>query len=194
MTFDDGPHPEYTPAVLDILKDFKAKATFFLIGSRALQYPQLVRRIAEEGHLVGSHSFSHEKLIFKSISFMRQDIARSWEVVQRILRKSPRYFRPPYGLFDPRVLKVCNEMGCTLVMWNFMSHDYRDGITREQIIWNIETSVGNGTILVFHDGHRNSWKTLDVLPIVMNILAEERLQPSTLESLCWLDKKRGWCR
>ena len=147
LTFDDGPHPLYTPEVLEILKDLRVKATFFLIGERALKNPDVVERISSEGHLIGNHSFSHGRFYLQRKGCLREEIMRTQEVIQGITGKRTDLLRPPYGRFGLCLRKVVKELCYRIVMWSLDPRDYKNSVSAEKII----TRVRNGSILLLHD-------------------------------------------
>ncbi|OFZ55793.1 MAG: hypothetical protein A3D92_13010, partial [Bacteroidetes bacterium RIFCSPHIGHO2_02_FULL_44_7] len=124
LTFDDGPDPEITPEILDILKRHDIAALFFVIGYKADDHPDLVRRIQAEGHLLGNHSYDHN--VFMSLftrKRLREDIGKAQESIEKITGKRPHYFRPPIGYTNPRYAKVLVEKSLLCVGWTLRSYD-----------------------------------------------------------------------
>lgn len=156
LTFDDGPHPIYTPQILEILRDLGVKATFFLIGERAVKNPGVVERINFEGHLIGNHSFSHGRFYLRRKGCLREEIIRTQEVIQKITGKRTNLLRPPHGRFDFFLRKVARELAHRIVMWSLDCRDYKGSISVEKIT----THVGNGSILLFHDPSPGTVKAL----------------------------------
>jgi peptidoglycan/xylan/chitin deacetylase (PgdA/CDA1 family) len=124
LTFDDGPHPIATPLVLQELKKFNIRATFFLLGQNAQKYPDLVQQIYNEGHQIGNHSFTHANLFFKNKAFLRDEILLTTKTIETITGAHLSCFRPPFGYFNWTTLKVLRELGLTCVLWNVDSKDY----------------------------------------------------------------------
>ncbi len=149
LTFDDGPTPGVTEQVLDMLKAYDAKATFFCIGKNVEQHPELFRRLKDEGHTVGNHSFSHPDG-WKSCTFSyAKDVLKANEQIQSAL------FRPPYGhitLGQSSLLKKKFR----IVMWDVLSGDFDQIISKEKCLSNVIKNVQNGSIVVFHDSMRAS--------------------------------------
>ena len=134
LTYDDGPSPRNTPALLDALAEHDVQETFFLIGEHVRKYPDLARRIVAYGHVIGNHTSMHPNLARKSPARVREELTRCQATLQDTLGVSPVLFRPPYGGRRPDVLRTARSLGLTPVMWNVSGHDWEsigvDGITR----------------------------------------------------------------
>jgi len=169
LTFDDGPHTLHTGQILDILKYYQVKATFFLVGKNAVQHPDLIHRMYAEGHVLGNHSFSHRNMIFMSADRMRDEILRTQRMLTAITGNAPQYFRPPYGYFSPGLIRTCQQLGLTMVLWTIMTYDFRTTVVDQQIMDNIDRHKTNGAILVLHDGHENSARTVKMLPPLIDL-------------------------
>jgi peptidoglycan/xylan/chitin deacetylase (PgdA/CDA1 family) len=126
LTFDDGPNTAWTPRLLDALAEHRLKATFFMLGSRAEQEPELVRRVAAEGHLIGNHSWSHPNFSRTAAGKVREELTRTSAVLEQITGERVRYFRPPFGARRPVVFKIARELGLTPVLWNAMTSDWSE--------------------------------------------------------------------
>ena len=131
LTFDDGPDPVYTPAMLDLLARHGIKATFFLIGEKVQQYPELVRRRAAEGHAIGGHTWSHREIVGQSREELADDLGRCRQLVREVSGVDSVLFRPPRGRVDlPSIHQVCT-LGYCLAHWTKTYSDYqRDGVER----------------------------------------------------------------
>ena len=134
LTYDDGPSPRNTPALLDALAERDAQATFFLIGEHVRKYPDLARRVVAAGHVIGNHTDLHPNLARKSPSRVREELTRCQATLQDVLGVTPLLFRPPYGGRRPDVLRTAKSLGLTPVMWNVSGHDWEPigagGITK----------------------------------------------------------------
>ena len=159
LTFDDGPHPENTPALLDILGGMGVEATFFVVGQYVERYPSLVSRIHEEGHLIGNHSFSHVKLPLFTGDRMITEIVHTGDVIEEYTGVRPRYFRPPHGLRDMRLWRLVKLLNMCAVMWTVMPWDWRNS-SEDAIIKKILGSLENGGIITLHDGGGRRTETL----------------------------------
>ena len=147
LTFDDGPHPEVTPFVLDLLKQHQAKATFFCIGKNVSDQPKLYRRILEEGHRVGNHTHNHLNGKKSDDNVYIENILEAAKIVDTNL------FRPPYGSitrFQAKNLKGLFK----IVMWNVLSADFDISITPQKCLENVIAHTKSGSIIVFHDSEK----------------------------------------
>ena len=151
LTFDDGPDPVTTPQILDILNDKGVKGTFFVIGKKAEQYPELLRRIDQEGHTIGNHSFSHHKMIgFFSGTRLKADLVHCNEAVEAAIGKVPQFFRPPFGVTNPRYADVLKELQWHTIGWSLRSLDTRAS-NKYQIINKIIANLKSRDIILLHD-------------------------------------------
>lgn len=191
LTFDDGPDPITTPQVLDLLAAADARATFFLVGQRAAQRPELVRRIAEAGHAVGSHSWSHPRPWEHPARVLREDYASGHDAVQQALGAATPLFRPPHGHLGAAGIMVLLQLRLRPVLWTHDPEDWRDGVTARQIVERLH-DVTAGDIVLLHDAlvvndlmngdgsvvrsarHRNA--TLTALPQLLDGLASSGLR------------------
>jgi peptidoglycan/xylan/chitin deacetylase (PgdA/CDA1 family) len=126
LTFDDGPNPAWTPRLLDILATHDVRATFFLVGRFAEAEPELVRRIAKAGHLIGNHSWSHPNLAFTACGHVRDELQRTSDTLAQITGQRVGYFRPPFGARRPCVLDAARAIGMIPVLWNAIASDWSD--------------------------------------------------------------------
>lgn len=163
MTFDDGPHPEYTPRVLDALARREAKATFFLIGRLAERYPDLVRRIAQEGHTIGNHSFEHSDPEQTSMRRLLKEVWRTDKLLFKLVGPRPRLFRPPNG--NLTLGKLCGlwSSGQTVVLWNRDPKDYACRSAADLRSWVRENPTRGGDLFLFHDCWPHVASVLDEL-------------------------------
>ncbi len=182
LTFDDGPDPWNTPRLLDVLKRHNVCATFFLIGKRAVRYPQLVERIHEAGHEIGNHSYSHNKLIFCSRSVIEQEIDGGATALQDAIGFKPKLFRPPYGLRDPRVLAVTADRGDSCILWSIMPWDWILLPTGLIIRW-VNYRVHHGAIITLHDGGGDRSRTVDAVDKLLPCLLNRGFQLTTVSEL-----------
>lgn len=160
LTFDDGPVPEATPYVLDLLREYNAKATFFCIGDNVRKYPKLYQRIIDEGHAVGNHTYSHVHGWKTADATYHADIERAARYIDSKL------FRPPYGKLWPRQAKAISQM-YDVVMWDVLSGDYNPQLTAEQCLHNVTKHAKAGSVIVFHDSVKAIGKLKAILPSVL---------------------------
>jgi peptidoglycan-N-acetylglucosamine deacetylase len=157
LTFDDGPNPAWTPQLLDLLAEREVKATFFLVGSFAEAEPELVRRIAGSGHLIGNHSWSHPNLAVTKADRVTEELERTSAVLEQISGLKVRFFRPPFGGRRPFVLRTARRLGMEPVLWNAITTDWEtpsaDAIAGRlaQTVDGLERR-GRAANIVMHDG------------------------------------------
>ena len=163
LTFDDGPHPSLTPQLLDILADRNVKATFYVVGRAVAHSPQIVRRMVEEGHEVGNHSWSHPVLSSWSQVGILQEIDRTNQAVFDAAGVIPRTFRPPYGAFElHQRLSLINDRDMPTVLWSVDPEDWR--LPGQQYITNFILSNSTaGSIILTHDIHAPTVKSFPAI-------------------------------
>lgn len=152
LTFDDGPDPQRTPEVLDVLARCGVRATFFLIGDKATAYPDLVRRMLAEGHIVGNHTCSHGGLfpLLRS-GRMDEELRACGETIRRIAGRRPRLFRPPFGVTNPTIARVVGRLNLTTVGWSVRSLDTVARIPRDKVLRRIVRRLHPGAVILLHD-------------------------------------------
>ena len=150
LSFDDGPHPKYTPQILDILKEFEVPATFFAVGVNAESYPALIKRIRDEGHELGNHTCNHYHVPKLSAQELARDIESCSSTIERIAGKAPRFFRPPEGICNQHVKEICEKQGMTIVLWSIDTRDWAH-TPIDEICRNVRSNVKNGSIILMHD-------------------------------------------
>lgn len=151
LTFDDGPNEPCTSRLLDVLRAEGVRATFFLVGANAESHPDVVRRIAAEGHSIGNHSYNHRALIACSRAALAEELDRTQAALTRISGRAPELFRPPFGFRDPRVLAAARARGLTTVQWSVVAWDWRRP-GAERIADAVLRGAGPGSIVLLHDG------------------------------------------
>jgi len=151
LTFDDGPNPNATPLILDALRERRVRATFFILGRHAERWPDLVKRVADEGHAIGNHGYFHRKLHFKSPAYVRDDLERGTAMIERASGVQPRLFRAPHGFRSPWVTAIAASLGQRTVGWSLGVWDSdRPGV--DVIADRTVTGARPGSILLLHDG------------------------------------------
>lgn len=152
LTFDDGPDPTWTLALLDLLEARRQRATFFVIGNRATQHPELLREMVRRGHEIGNHSWSHSFLtVFYSPRFLARELERTNATIAQATGVRPIWFRPPVGLLSPRVPLGTRLAGLTLVHWSATARDGVQRTTVARALARLQPAVAAGAILVMHD-------------------------------------------
>lgn len=151
LTFDDVPDPRFTGKVLDVLKEHHVNATFFAVGERAKKHPGLVKRMHQEGHAIGNHSYNHAQLNKLSLHKFKDQIERTNQVIKSITGIEPRLIRPPYGEINEEQLQWARKNGFKVVNWNVDSLDWK-GLGKDEVMSNILSTVGPGSIVLQHAG------------------------------------------
>lgn len=184
MTFDDGPHPENTPRLLDMLRARNIKATFYVIGRSVNMYPQIVRRMAAEGHEIGNHTWTHRNLTALSNTSIRIEMDRTRDVIISACGVTPRTMRPPYGaLRDSQRAWIFKEYGYPTIMWSVDPKDWqRPGVS--VVASRILDNTRNGSIVLAHDLHKT---TVDAMPETLDGLLRRGFQFVTVSQMLSLD-------
>lgn len=182
LTFDDGPDPEWTPRVLDVLEQEDVKATFFAIGQQAQRAPDLMRRIHAAGHAVGNHTFSHRHPWFMSQRTARAQVRDGANALSDVLGVSPRFYRPPHGRQRACMIDEAQRCGQRVVLWDISAVDWGPLGAAEGIEKRLDV-VKSGDVVLMHDGrnqHNRPDQLLRVLPQFLRKLADRGLEPAPL--------------
>ena len=186
LTFDDGPDPVFTPRVLDILAQFGVRGTFFVIGKRAEQHPEIIRAIAEAGHEVGNHTYTHRPLWLLSPRRTREEIDRCTHVLTTILGKPPRYFRPPWGQSNIAAVRHSVRIRQQRVLWSLRGEGWLPLARPEMIVRTVARRLHPGAIIDLHDGDgfaRTPPRLVTALPGLLRLLQERGYRSLTLSEL-----------
>lgn len=151
LTFDDGPHPETTPRVLDVLAREQTRATFFVVGREAERYPEIVKRMEGEGHAVGHHSYSHPNPMAVPGLAMVQDARRSNQVLRAVLGHPVRFYRPPHGKLRPLDFLAGWAQRQALVLWNVDPKDFAQPSAEHIVEWFAARPLRGGDLILMHD-------------------------------------------
>ena len=150
VTFDDGPDPDVTPAVLDACDKGGIRGTFFMLGENAARNPVIAKETAGRGHCIGNHSMTHRKLFLVKRQDVEDEIDAAQEIISDTTGVAPKWFRPPYGIFDYTCANVVRKRGLSMVLWTVLSGDYSDD-SPERIMKTVKPFIRPGSIVVFHD-------------------------------------------
>lgn len=153
LTFDDGPHPEHTPQLLDVLFQAELKATFFVVGKDASKHPDLIRRMAEEGHELGNHTWSHSEPSQTSSRQFLDEVHRTDDLIEALTGTTPVAVRPPKGELSWSKLSGLWQLRKTVALWNIDPRDFRMSSHDQMAEWCSEFTPHDGDILLFHDNH-----------------------------------------
>ncbi|HKI91834.1 MAG TPA: polysaccharide deacetylase family protein [Gaiellaceae bacterium] len=186
LTFDDGPHPEATPAVLELLARHELQATFFLVGEQVERRPELARRIAAAGHEVAVHCHRHRNLMRLAPAQVRADVDRAAAAIEEATGTAPRRYRPPYGIVTLPALRLAQARGWETVLWTRHGADWAAAATPESIAARLLGDAAGGDILLLHDSDaystRDSWRrTVAALPLVLDRLDALGLRVAPLD-------------
>jgi peptidoglycan/xylan/chitin deacetylase (PgdA/CDA1 family) len=185
MTFDDGPHGVQTPRLLEMLKQRGIKATFFCCGQCVAEFPEIAKRIVDEGHEIANHSWSHPNLIPMSESAVRDQLERTHQVIKQATGVEPKNFRPPYGNFTQRQRNwAAATYGYKIILWDVDTLDWqhRNPAKTESIAL---AQTRSGSIVLQHDIHKT---TVDAMPATLDALAAKGFKFVTVSELLAMDK------
>ena len=184
LTFDDGPDPDGTPAMLDALDQAGVLATFFMVGEQVQAHPDLAREVAERGHDVQAHCFDHEP--HRTLADPRADLARTLAVIETTTGVRPSMQRPPYGRFSTDSHAACLDAGLQPVYWSAWGEDWED-LAADRIADFVARDLSPGVVILLHDspryGHRSSARaTAAAVPLIVAAMAERGLQAAPISS------------
>ncbi|MGM0867564.1 MAG: polysaccharide deacetylase family protein [Bacillota bacterium] len=176
ITFDDGPHPQYTQAILDILKAYNARATFFVLGSRVDFYPDITKRIVEEGHEIGNHTWNHKDLTTLSPEAINEELEKTNDAVKKATGLEPQIMRPPYGAINNQIESLLEFPS---ILWSIDTLDWQSH-NPNAIISIVEEETKDGSIILMHDIHES---TVNSLETVLSFLQEQGYELVTVSEL-----------
>lgn len=192
LTFDDGPHPVHTVRILDELRRAKVRATFFVIGSKVEQHPELAARIVREWHAIGIHSWEHDRLLAaRTAPKIVEDLKRTQEAIRKATGKDTVLFRPPVGVTSPRIEEAVKRLGLTVVAWSVRGYDGVRGARAAKVAARIAARVKPGVIIAMHDApERGDYEPASVqaLPRVLDAISERKLETVTVSELFELEE------
>lgn len=185
LTFDDGPDPVYTPQVLALLRKHRARATFFVTGRRAQEYPALVTRIVDQGSQVGNHGFEHQDYSSLPPEAVLAEVTKAEAVIREVTGKTPSVFRPPYGAFAPPMVELLQQRHYQFVLWTWStnSHDALSNPSAEEIVQRILQGVKPGAIILLHDHGGDRRPMVEAVDRVLTVLGERGYRFVTLDEL-----------
>jgi peptidoglycan/xylan/chitin deacetylase (PgdA/CDA1 family) len=183
LSFDDGPHPEGTPAALDILAERGATAAFFLAGEQVERYPDEARAIASAGHLIGLHCHRHANHLRLTPRQIAQDLSMGGFAIKAVTGREPTIYRPPYGIFSAASLAIVRSRGLEPLLWSRWGRDWTHLATPESVTATATGDIGPGDVVLLHDADhysaRGSWRTtIAALPAILDELGSRGLHPA----------------
>lgn len=187
LTFDDGPNSAYTPMLLDVLKEAKVNATFFVVAKDAVQNPVLIERIKEEGHCIAFHSYEHKHALLSSYKYTKNDFSTSLKLLSELNCKI-KYYRPPWGARNLFTRRFVKKHGLHMVLWDIMTGDWKKSTTPQMIAEKIRSRVFDGAVICLHDGGESHggaagapFHTIEALKTVLPELQKEGYEFVTIE-------------
>jgi peptidoglycan/xylan/chitin deacetylase (PgdA/CDA1 family) len=185
LTFDDGPHPQGTPAVLEVLRERGASATFFLAGEQVVRRPSLVGEIVAAGHRVELHCHRHRNLLRLTVAEFLDDVERARAAIEEASGQAIADYRPPYGIFSAATLRAVRRRGWRPVLWSRWGRDWDRRATAESIAHRSSSSIRAGDVVLLHDADyysaRGSWvRTAAALPLILEELESRGLKTVSL--------------
>ncbi|MCG7346134.1 polysaccharide deacetylase family protein [Sporosarcina sp. ACRSL] len=186
LTFDDGPDPRFTNGVLDVLKQYNVPATFFVLGSRAVANPDIVKRMQNEGHVIGNHTYSHPNLVQESdLKTLERQVTRTEIALNDIIGYRTKLFRPPYGFLYNELVEKLREMNYYVIAWSVDSLDWQED-PPAVIASNVVDNIHSGAIILLHDGAEASGdrtNTIEALRQIIPTLQEQGYEFVTVPEL-----------
>lgn len=182
LTFDDGPIPEITEWVLDLLEEHKAKATFFCIGDNIRKNPTIFNKIIAKEHSIGNHTFNHLNGWKTTTQNYFKNTLECQETVNSATKQSVKLFRPPYGKIKSNQAKKLKLLGYKIIMWDVLSGDFDNKISKEKCLKNVIQNIESGSIIVFHDSIKASNNLKYALPKVLTYLKQNNYSCAKIDA------------
>jgi peptidoglycan/xylan/chitin deacetylase (PgdA/CDA1 family) len=180
LTFDDGPHPKWTAKILATLAEHGAKATFFVVGRKAEQHPEMVRAILDAGHCIGLHSYEHDRFFaLRREKRVRADLERGIAVLEALTGTRPTLFRPPIGHTNPLIARVADTLDLTMVGWTVSGHDGLASARPADVAARVRRDLRDRVIIALHDAPERGERepaAIKALPGILDAIAAERLE------------------
>lgn len=184
LTFDDGPHPVFTPRLLDILDKYHVKATFFMIGKSMETYPEIVSDVVRRGHVIGNHTYSHPRNIdLDTQAQVIRELDQADQVIERLTGSRAHLFRPPRGMLDGSVFTVSDEEGYSTILWSVCA-DHHSALTPPLMARRVIKHARPGGIILAHDGSVGTrWKDIAATPLIIEALQKRGYRFVTIPEL-----------
>jgi peptidoglycan/xylan/chitin deacetylase (PgdA/CDA1 family) len=180
LTFDDGPDPRFTPLLLELLKKYNAKATFFVVGANAERYPELIQRIHDEGHLIGIHNYVHKTNWLMRPATVRGQIERTNDIIYNIIGERSTYYRPPWGIVN--LFDISKRRQVQIVLWSAMFGDWREKLGAERLTEKMLARLNPGEVMLLHDSGTTLGADVDA-PQNMLVALERTLEEAQKRGL-----------
>jgi peptidoglycan/xylan/chitin deacetylase (PgdA/CDA1 family) len=182
LTFDDGPHPRYTPQIISILKEYDITATFFIIGTNAILYPEALDVISEYGCEIGNHTFSHENLLNKTQADVIKELSECENAVSSKNNTLSKIFRPPQGAYTQEVEAAAASLGYSIILWSIDTEDWAH-TPSSVIVDKVLSSLEDGDIILMHDYTSGKNTTCDALRILIPAILKRGYEFVTVSEL-----------
>jgi len=181
LTFDDGPTPEITEWTLEQLREYNAKATFFCIGNNIEKHPDIFRKIIDDGHTIGNHTFNHLKGWKTPNDIYLENVLLCQSQITNHTSHTPNLFRPPYGKIKPSQAKALRNIGYKIIMWDIISYDFDQKTSPEKCLENVLSNIQPGSIIVFHDSVKAEKNLKYTLPKTLEYLRKKGYTSSEIK-------------
>lgn len=175
LTFDDGPDPVNTPKVLDILESNQVKATFFVLGHKAEKNPAIIKRIKDEGHALGNHTYSHIDGTITDKKKINEELERTHQIIRQAAGVDVTIFRPPYGFFNWRAFAAAQRRGYQTILWTFDITDWSVH-DADQYVKTVSDNLADGAIILLHDGGPKREELIKALPRIIKLIKDQGYQ------------------
>lgn len=192
LTFDDGPHPKFTPRILDILDKYDIKATFFMVGKEVARYPDVVKDVVRRGHAIGNHTYTHPHNIeLDTRGQVVRELSKCEDAIERTAGIRPHLFRPPRGLVDGTVFSVANDEGYRVILWT-VSADHHDAPTPRLMAKRVLQHIKPGGVILAHDGmYCSRIKDVEATPLIIEELVKQGYRFVTIPELLRIAEERA---
>ena len=187
LTFDDGPHPRYTPQILDILDQYDVKATFFVVGINAKYYPDTLQLITEKGHEIGNHTYTHPHVSMINTYKLKKEVENCESQIYSLVDERTKLFRPPEGMIDETVLGTIDQLDYKVVLWNIDTRDWAH-TPPDKISEHVTQNISDGDIILMHDYIGKDSPTPEALRLFLPILIERGYKFVTISELIASEK------
>jgi peptidoglycan/xylan/chitin deacetylase (PgdA/CDA1 family) len=189
LTFDDGPHPRWTTQILELLNQHGATATFFVVGRKVEEHPDVIRAILEQGHAVALHSYAHDRLFsLRSERRVRNDLQRGIAVLEKATGQRPEWFRPPVGHTNPTMARLIEELDLIVVGWTVAGRDGVAWARPSEVAARVRRDLRDGAIVLLHDAPERGDRepaSVRALPAILDAIAADGLQ--TVPLARWIE-------
>ncbi len=182
LTFDDGPHPEYTPEIISILEEYSVTGTFFVIGKSAAAYPEIIKKEAENGYEIGNHTETHLQIRGANYKAILDEVENAEMGIEKITQKKVRFFRPPGGVVGDSVAKVAVKKNYSVILWTIDTRDWAHP-SEDEIVECVKNNLSPGAIILFHDYVFGKSNTPAALRQIIPYILSEGYEIVSLEEL-----------